>query len=152
MAYRIKSVVIENVYQEDFTPEDHYANSYDDLPAEEAARYKTEDAEQIAAFNRGDWHAVGCRAVATLVLERPGLVDTEIVLTTPGIWGIESNSDPEYFLATGQEELESYLVRDLEDMRFSPEEINAAVADIRAGTVEISSPDDRRPALYNHSL
>jgi hypothetical protein len=52
---------------------------------------------RIDAYNRGDWHMLGVRAV--LVLKG----GTEIA--SPGLWSIESDSEPAYLVDVGREEL-----------------------------------------------
>ena len=55
--------------------------------------------ERLAAFNRGEFSFVGVRAEAEVVIE--GTVQT---LTSPGLWGIESDSGEEYIEQVSGEE------------------------------------------------
>lgn len=50
---------------------------------------------RIEAYNRGDWHMIGVRAVATIRIER-GWFRTNYQLKSAGLWGIESDSSEGY--------------------------------------------------------
>lgn len=67
------------------------------------------------------WHMVGVRAVAEVVVR--GAI---ITVQTPGIWGIESDSDEEYFEAVALDECD-YLRELLLEMDFSEAEIQKAM-------------------------
>ena len=53
------------------------------------------NAERLAAYRVGEWHCIGIRARATFLIDlgHGALIQT---VDSPGLWGIESDSDPEY--------------------------------------------------------
>ena len=71
-----------------------------------AERYRAQDAERLAAFRRGDWHMIGIRAVATIWVAR-GNYRTNYDLKSPGVWGIESDSDEAYLESVFREECDA---------------------------------------------
>lgn len=68
-----------------------------------------------AAFERGEWHYVGVRALARCLIVNHG-VGTILTLESPGLWGIESDSGEEYF-AEVYEEQKAELLAMLEAMK-----------------------------------
>jgi hypothetical protein len=79
----------------------------------DAAKYAAQDAERLDAFNRGDWIMVGVRLRATVDLapDDDGRIST-IEITTPGLWGVESDSGENYFREIAADET-AYLRDDL---------------------------------------
>lgn len=71
--------------------------------------------ERLEAYRRGDWHMVGVRAKADIAITRNG-VTVRHELTSPGLWGIESDSGEEYLESVFQEE-KAALGADLEAIR-----------------------------------
>ena len=59
--------------------------------------------ERLAAFKRGAWHMIGIRAVATVHVTR-GQMTTSYTLESPGLWGIESDSEDSYLQSVFKEE------------------------------------------------
>jgi hypothetical protein len=55
--------------------------------------------DRLAAYKRGEFGFVGVRVEAEVVIE--GMIQT---LTSPGLWGIESDSDKEYIAQVAGEE------------------------------------------------
>ena len=53
------------------------------------------NAERLAACREGEWHCIGVRARAAFLIDlgHGALIQT---VESPGLWGIESDSDPEY--------------------------------------------------------
>ena len=53
------------------------------------------NAARLAAYRAGEWHCVGIRARATFLIDlgQAALIQT---VESPGLWGIESDGDPEY--------------------------------------------------------
>ena len=53
------------------------------------------NAERLAAYRAGEWHCIGIRAQAAFLIDlgHGALIQT---VESPGLWGIESDSDPEY--------------------------------------------------------
>lgn len=87
---------------------------------EQVLEWIAEDHAQYRTY--GDsWHMVGVRAVAEVVVR-----GSIITVQTPGIWGIESDSDEEYFNAVALDECD-YLREILLDMDFSEAEIQEAI-------------------------
>ena len=87
---------------------------------EQVLAWILEDHARCRAY--GDsWHMVGVRAVAEVVVR--GAI---ITVQTPGIWGIESDSDEEYFNAVALDECD-YLRELLLEMDFSEAEIQEAI-------------------------
>lgn len=66
--------------------------------------YARQDAARLAAFHAGDWDYEGCYAVAHVTIE--GTMQT---IRTPGLWGIESDSDEGYRREVEREEREELL-------------------------------------------
>lgn len=124
---RIERVYVESVYDEQ--PDLSWLEQdYNDpsITPEEATRYRAEDAARLDAFHRGDWYMVGVRLAADVRLVRPGRVDKIIRLTTPGIWGIESDSDVGYLGETAFDEFDM-LADDLRALGFADDEILTAL-------------------------
>jgi len=87
---------------------------------EQVLEWIAEDHAQYRTY--GDsWHMVGVRAVAEVVVR--GAI---ITVQTPGIWGIESDSDEEYFNAVALDECD-YLRELLLEMDFCEAEIQRAI-------------------------
>lgn len=53
------------------------------------------NAARLAAYRAGEWHCIGIRARSTFLIDlgQAALIQT---VESPGLWGIESDSDPEY--------------------------------------------------------
>lgn len=49
------------------------------------------DAARLAAFNRGDWRMTGVRIEAAVIVN--GTIQS---VSTPGLWGVESDASAEY--------------------------------------------------------
>jgi len=65
----------------------------------EITEYLRQDAERIDAFNRAGWYYIGvyveCETLAAGIIQR---------FRTPGLWGIESDSDAPYLNGVAQDE------------------------------------------------
>lgn len=59
-----------------------------------------EDYKSFEALNAGDWHYIGVRAYAEIIIN--GIIQT---ITSGGLCGIESNSDAEYLKYVAKEQL-----------------------------------------------
>lgn len=78
---------------------------YADVPADEAARYRQQDAERLASYGE-TWHTVGVYAEARLKFRTPqGGWTQGAIVRTPGIWGIETDSELSYFDELGDDQL-----------------------------------------------
>lgn len=76
------------------------SNLRGNTPADNLADYK-----RAESFNRGDWQMVGVRAKTTLLIPQPQGGFVTQTITSPGLWGIESDSGRDYFMEVGKEEL-----------------------------------------------
>ena len=87
------------------------------ITREELIQARAEDAARLEAFNRDEWTMVGVYATAEITVA--GVVQT---IRTGGLWGIESDSDPDYFATVGREELDQ-LAAMLEELGATPEQL-----------------------------
>lgn len=71
----------------------------------DAETYRAQDAERLAAYEAGEWWSYGIRARATLRFGTPqgGWIYGPTV-ETPGLWGIESDSETSFFDEIGDQE------------------------------------------------
>ncbi|MGG3471647.1 hypothetical protein ABES02_29790 [Neobacillus pocheonensis] len=79
---------------------------------EDSAVEYPEDLNRLASFERGEWHCIGIRAVATIYIPCGGGSFKVQKIETAGLWGIESDSEQTYFNeveANEKEELLEYL-------------------------------------------
>jgi len=72
--------------------------------------HAAENAERLAAYRTGDWSCLGIKAKASFLI---GLGEAAIIQTveSPGLWGIESDSDAGYLSEVFGEE--TGILRDL---------------------------------------
>ncbi len=83
--------------------------------------YIEQDYARYEAYNRGDWCAIGVRAVAEVMIN-----GVRQKIKSSGLWGIESDSGADYLQETYREQLEE--LRDmLDELGFTSAEIDAAV-------------------------
>lgn len=83
--------------------------------------YIEQDYARAENYNRGEWSMIGVRAVAEITIN--GISQR---IKSPGLWGVESDSDQEYLNEIGREEL-SQLRDMLAELGFSRRAISAAV-------------------------
>jgi hypothetical protein len=86
----------------------------DQTDAQMGAGFEAESAKRKAAYRRGDWHMIGIRAEAAITVCY-GQYSTLYTLTSPGLWGIESDSHEDYLQSVYQEEC-AQLRADIEAM------------------------------------
>jgi hypothetical protein len=55
-----------------------------------------QNAEQLKAFNRGDWHLMGLYVRTEIYVPLGDKTAVAVTLTSPGLWGIESDADALY--------------------------------------------------------
>jgi hypothetical protein len=84
-----------------------------------------QDYLRMENYNRGDWHMLGIRAEARVVVK-----DTVQTITSCGLWGVESDSEDDYLKEVGQEEL-SGLREILLSLGFTEAEIDAAFKEVK---------------------
>lgn len=82
--------------------------------------YGEQDYDRMESLNRGEWCYLGIRAEAEVIVN--GTVQR---ITSGGLWGIESDSDKEYFAEVATEQL-AELRGILAEMGFSERQLNAA--------------------------
>ena len=105
---RVDSVEIEHIVDTD--PDTSYLEQdYSDCTPQERAKNKAQDAARLRGFNQGDWHYVGVRAKAHVSYQCGNGSRRLETFTSGGLWGIESDSSPEYF-----EEVEAEQLHDLQ--------------------------------------
>lgn len=66
--------------------------------------YREQDQARLDAWHNDEWHFIGTQARAHCMLVHNG-VGTCYTLTSPGLWGTESDSDPDYLESIYQEEI-----------------------------------------------
>lgn len=71
-----------------------------------AAKYRQQDARRMRAYSRGDWHVVGIRAKVDILIPAGGNSFAMYTLSSPGLWGVESDSGEKYLEEVYQEQLE----------------------------------------------
>lgn len=76
---------------------------------------ETDGPARIAAFKRGDWHMIGIRAKATIIIRRENYA-THYELESPGLWGVESDSGEEYLKSVFDDECD-ILRADIEALK-----------------------------------
>ena len=65
--------------------------------------FEAQSALRKEAYQRGDWEMIAIRAQANIRIERDGC-STLYTLQSPGLWGIESDSDDAYLTEVFKEE------------------------------------------------
>lgn len=60
------------------------------------ADVNAQNAEQLEAYNRGDWHLIGLYVQVDVHVPLGDKTATIITLKSPGLWGIESDADTLY--------------------------------------------------------
>lgn len=72
---------------------------YEGLSQTEADKYREQDKERLASYG-SSWHMIGIRARAKIRLSNGASVTVE----SPGLWGIESDSERSYLRQVGEDE------------------------------------------------
>jgi hypothetical protein len=91
----------------------HFSWVYDEhgdpsyyLDSEPDYEFLAKDKARFDAFNNGDWHMEGCRAVATVSYPIDSHGNRRLQeFSSGGLWGIESDSDTVYRKEVEREEL-----------------------------------------------
>jgi hypothetical protein len=84
-------------------------------PASERDKYIEQDKERLAAYNRRDWHMVGVRVVAHILVPIGGKSFRMFDIASAGLWGIESEMGEDYFAEVEAEE-KSELISNIKKM------------------------------------
>lgn len=107
------SARIESIYVQLVADDDGDESWLEQTPAQLGSlTAAVENKRRLKALYRGEWHWVGARLAADVVIEHEGRTDERLTLTTPGIWGIESDSDADYFREVALDDWD-YLAADL---------------------------------------
>lgn len=105
---RIESVYVQLVHDDD--PD---ASWLEQSPRELGSiTAAVENRRRLLALQRGDWYFVGARLAADVLIHHDGRTPERLTLTTPGVWGIESDSDVDYFREVALDDWD-YLAADL---------------------------------------
>lgn len=115
-----------------FNPSGNYTGE----PPEDIRKYTRQDYERMERLNRGDWCFIGIRAEATYHIDTRSPVTGECtgasglqILTSGGLWGIESDSDKAYLTEIESEQL-SELREQLYAIGFSKRAIATAFKNV----------------------
>lgn len=96
----VKRADFQRVTSPDFDPDISYLTDesrYAGLSVGDEITYRQYDQERLDAYNRDEWSLIGIRAqveIAIPLRESGVCVIQEII--SPGLWGIESDSDAAY--------------------------------------------------------
>ena len=116
-----------------FNPSFNYVDKHGKLAegntAEEVRKYVRQDYERMERLYRGDWHYMGIRAEAEIVILSGKMGATSQTISSGGLWGIESDSGNDYLQSIEQEEL-SELRAQLKELGFSARAISAAFKNV----------------------
>lgn len=93
---------------------------------EDYQKYGKQDYDRMESLEQGHWYYIGI--VAKAEFDMPSRVRQ--ILRSGGLFGIESDSDAEYFDEVAKEELAELRI-DLESMGIPAKQIDAAFADVK---------------------
>lgn len=114
-AMTVRAADIERVEEPDPHPDLSWLEP-DANPADAEA-----NAERLAAYRAGEWHCIGIRARAAFLI---GLGQAAMIQTveSPGLRGIESDSDPDY--------LDEVFAEEARTLRGILSELNVTVVEV----------------------
>lgn len=98
---------------------------------EEVREHMRQDYERMESLNRGDWCFLGIRADAELWIPNGIGSGTVQLITSGGLWGVESDSGYKYIAEVEQEQL-AELREQLTAIGFNSRAISAAFKNVRA--------------------
>lgn len=84
-------------------------------PRAEREKYKAQDRERLAAYNRGEWYMTGVRVVADVLVPIGGNSFRSFSIASGGLWGVESDCGESY-LAEIEADEKAELISNLVDM------------------------------------
>lgn len=91
-----------------FNPSSNYVNAAGQLTEgvteADARQYIAADYQRMESLQAGRWWFVGVRAIADIEIDGAGRFSKQSI-TSGGLWGIESDSSPDYLAEVGREEL-----------------------------------------------
>lgn len=110
----VRACDIERIEEYDSDPDLSY------LDPDADPDYAAQNAERLAAYRAGAWHCIAIKAQATFLI---GLGEAAVIqaIESPGLWGIESDSDPGYLDEVFREEVET--------LRHMLAQLNVAIVD-----------------------
>lgn len=82
-----------------------------------------QDFERMESFNAYKWHLLGIRAKAVIMNPATSVIQT---ISSPGIYGVESDSGDEYINYINNEEIENLCI-ELRGLNFSRRQISRAL-------------------------
>ena len=96
----VRACDIERIEEHDSDPDLSY------LHPDADPDYAAQNVERLTAYRAGAWHCIGIKARATFLI---GLGEAAVIqaIESPGLWGIESDSDPGYLDEVFREEAET---------------------------------------------
>lgn len=113
------TITFRRLEADDDSPDVSYlkdtADNYKGCTAEEIDKYVAQDMERYKAWCNDEWHMIGIRARATIII-RYAQYATSYELDSPGLWGIESDSGAEYLESVFQDECD-ILRADIEALK-----------------------------------
>lgn len=99
----IKIVVTIDEY-----PDLSYLDQFENSQDPEERKYYKQDQERKRQYNEGRWNCIGIQAQATIQIEQTDSKCWSLHrITSPGLWGIESESGVVYFNDVAREECNS---------------------------------------------
>jgi len=69
---------------------------YTDESAADRRKAEQQDQDRLDAYNRGDWSMIGLQCQATIYIPAGGSSFAVYTLTSPGVWGVESDAAADY--------------------------------------------------------
>lgn len=100
---------VQIVRELDTTPGLSYLSDpdrYDDCTPEERSEYNRQDRARLRAYDRGEWYMLGIYAQATIAVPMGQNCACLQTIKSPGLWGIESDSDAAHFDETAADQLD----------------------------------------------
>jgi hypothetical protein len=82
---------------------------YKDCSESERQKYRRQDRNRLAAFERGEWCMVGVRVVADVMVPIGQGSFRIFNIASPGVWGVESDSDESYLAEIEKDEKSSLI-------------------------------------------
>ncbi len=113
------------------------SGNYDGCAPEDIAKYLAQDSERLASYGES-WEMIGIRAVASVRFATGNgstagpEVAPDCVVSSGGLWGIESDSGSDYFDEVGANEL-TELSDMLASLGFASDAIAMAIANVERG-------------------
>jgi hypothetical protein len=149
---------VETRHLPDSNPDLSYLSNggerYADVSKADRLRYEAADENRLAAYERGEWSCVGVVAVAKVrfyLSTHPDGTAGGFEVSSPGVWGVETDSAASYFAELESEErgelvdILAALGLRIDGEISDAEALNALSEGVSAGT---GSGADHADALY----